>query len=181
MQSKQQIAWSLERIADTRLGGPVVAKLRGEGWRIEYGWSAGAAGLALPSFLGRRIRIRPGLSEERTLMVLTHEIWHPYLYGGRLAASIEQEYVVESRAIRLRYQLGVPSKAAAWTRLRAWFDTAPEVRFNEIQHLSRWHVRRLPLRQPSGPAALWFGLGQALFLRELRMPAPTRAREIGRE
>ena len=177
---ERQIADAMERIAATRLGGPVIHRLGSQGWRIEAGWSAGATGFAFPSFLGRRIRIKPGLGGERTLLVLTHEIWHPYLYGGRLAASIEQEYVVESRAIRLRYELGIPSKETAWRRLRTWFDAPRESRFEEIRHFSLWHYLRLPLRQPSGPAALWYGLGQALFVREIRKPAPERDRGAGR-
>jgi len=136
------------------------------GWVFAYGWAAGGAGFTFP--LIRRVHLKPGLDAGRTLAVMTHEMWHGYYYGAALAASIEQEYIVESYAIRLRDELGVPNPQVARARLESWFATSVDEKYREIRHLSVWHYSRLPISQPSGLRALYWAWQQAIHIKELK-------------
>ncbi|MBN1660766.1 MAG: hypothetical protein JXA93_20395 [Anaerolineae bacterium] len=161
---------AISQIRQTSLGGLPMDNLLSRGWVFAYGWAAGGAGFTFP--LIRRVHIKPGLDAGRTLAVMTHEMWHAYYYGGELAASIEQEYIVESYAIRLRDEMGVPTRAVARARLESWFATPVNEKYEEIRHLTAWHYRRLPVNQPSGLWALYWAMQQAIHIRELREKCP---------
>lgn len=141
--------------------------LLSRGWVFAYGWAAGGAGFTFP--LIKRVHIKPGLDAARTLAIITHEMWHGYLFGGQLAASIEQEYVVESHAVRLRDELGVPNKDVARARLESWFGTPVDEKYRQIKHLTVWHDKRLPINQPTGLRALYWACQQAIHINELRV------------
>lgn len=136
------------------------------GWVFAYGWAAGGGGFTFP--LIKRVHLKPGLDAARTLGVMTHEMWHAYYYGGELAASIEQEYIVESYAIRLRDELGVPSPQVARERLESWFATPVDEKYQQIEHLTVWHYKRLPVNQPLGLRALYWAVQQAIHIQELK-------------
>jgi hypothetical protein len=165
-ENRQHILSAISQIRQTTLGGPPMDYLLLHSWRFAYGWAAGGAGFTFP--LIRRVHLKPGLDAVTTLAVITHEMWHAYLYGGQLAASIEQEYVVESHAIRLRDEMGVPNGEVAHARFEAWFGTPVDEKYREIRHLTAWHYRRLPVNQPSGLRALYWATQQAIHIRELR-------------
>jgi hypothetical protein len=165
-QCPQHIQQAISQIRQTTLGGAPMDHLLIHGWTFAYGWAAGGAGFTFP--LIRRVHIKPGLDAGRTLAVMTHEMWHAYYYGGHLAASIEQEYIVESHAIRLREELGVPSQDVARARFEAWFATPVDEKYEEIRHLTAWHYKRLPINQPSGLRTFYWAMQQAIHIKELR-------------
>lgn len=171
-QDQQHIQVAISRIRQTAFGGPAMDRLLLHGWTFAYGWAAGGAGFTFP--LIRRVHLKPGLDAGRTLAVMTHEMWHAYYYGAVLAASIEQEYIVESYALRLRDELGVPTPQVARARLESWLATPVEAKYEEIRHFSVWHYQRLPIDQPSGLRALYWALQQAVHIKELKLDNPER-------
>jgi hypothetical protein len=172
-----KIQQAINQIRGTRLGGSVIERLTSEGWTLKYAWVPPRC--AAFTFPLKRIHVKPGLNKDRTLGVLTHEIFHAVLYGEALSASIEQEYYVESYALLLRHQLASSpeEKARAKAELRSWFGRPVREIYEALRHTSAWHYSRLPLKQPTGLRAAWVGLVQAITFYQLARAAPPRSRD----